>query len=148
MGWPAPGSGTGRTGALLVRFSTGLMSDESSRSAHPRQRRSDGAPAWWAALDRVDLPDDAGDTPASHPQWYPDLVDQQPPIRRVAGVEGLPSRWRAWFINLAVVAVAVLLVMLGVGVTSPREALTVGLLFGVPIMLVAITATIAARRAR
>jgi hypothetical protein len=69
-------------------------------------------------------------------------------IRDVAGVEGMPSRWRAWFINLAVVAVAVVLIMLGVGVTSPREALTVGLLFGVPIILVAITATVATRRAR
>ncbi len=60
----------------------------------------------------------------------------------------MPSRRRAWLINIAVVAVALILIMLGVGVRSPREALTVGLLFGVPIILVALTATIAARRAR
>lgn len=125
------------------------MSDEPSRSAHPRQRRSDGAPAWWAALDRSDLPDDsAADEPAAHPQWYPELLDQQPDAPRISGLPGFPSRIRAWFINLAVVAVAVLLVMLGVGVTSPRAALTVALLFGVPIALVAITVTIAARHAR
>lgn len=100
-------------------------------------------------MDRSDLPDDAtAETEQRHPAWYPELIDRPAPIRRVAGVEGLPSRWRAWFINLAVVAVAVLLIMLGIGVTSPREALTVGLLFGVPIMLVAVTATIAARRSR
>jgi len=122
-----------------------MMSDESSRSAHPRQRKSDGAPAWWAALDRSDLPDDAAGA-APH-EWYAE-GQEQPRLREVSGIEGMPSRWRAWLINIAVVAVAVVLVMLGVGVTSPREALTVGLLFGLPIVLVAVTATIAARRAR
>ena len=34
------------------------MSDKSSRSARPSgQRRNDGAPSWWAALERADLPD-------------------------------------------------------------------------------------------
>jgi len=60
----------------------------------------------------------------------------------------MPSRSRAWLINLAVVAVAAVLIMLGVGVSSPRAALTVGLLFGVPIILVAVTTVIAARKAR
>ncbi len=123
------------------------MSDDSPRSAHPRQRRSDGAPAWWAALDRSDLPDDGGKKAPASTQWYPDMREE-PRIRQVSGVEGMPSRRRAWLINLAVIAVALLLIMLGVGVRSPREALTVGLLFGVPIILVAVTATIAARRAR
>ena len=122
------------------------MPDDSPRSAHPRQRRSDGAPAWWAALDRSDLPDD-GDEPPPSKHWYPNVIETTR-LREVAGVEGVPSRWRAWLINLAVVAVALVLIMVGVGVRSPREALTVGLLFGVPIVLVAVTATIAARRAR
>jgi len=124
------------------------MPDDSPRSAHPRQRRSDGAPAWWAALDRADLPDDdGGDLEPVSREWYREAA-RRPRLREIAGVEGVPSRWRAWLINLAVVAVALVLIMVGVGVRSPREALTVGLLFGVPIILVAVTATVAARRAR
>lgn len=121
------------------------MSDEASRSAQPSgQRRSDGAPAWWAALDRADLPDD-GQQP-SPPPWYDDVADSR--LRRVSGIEGIPTQRRAWLINIVAVLVAVAVIMLGVGVDSPRSALIVGLLFGVPVVLVAITATIAARRAR
>jgi hypothetical protein len=123
------------------------MPDDSPRSAHPRQRRSDGAPAWWAALDRADLPDDGGDDAAPlSSTWYREAA-RRPRLSQLP-LHGVPSRWRAWVINLAVVAVALMLIMVGVGVRSPREALTVGLLFGVPIILVAVTATIAARRAR
>jgi hypothetical protein len=64
----------------------------------------------------------------------------------MAGLEGVPSRWRAWAINITAVVVALVVIMLGVGVDSPRSALVVGLLFGVPLVLVAITAAIAARR--
>jgi len=73
---------------------------------------------------------------------------QETKLRDVSGVEGIPTRSRAWLINLAVVAVAAVLIMLGVGVSSPRAAMTIGLLFGVPIVIVAVTATIAARKAR
>jgi hypothetical protein len=69
-----------------------------------------------------------------------------PGIQRMAGLEGVPSRWRAWAINITAVVVALVVIMLGVGVDSPRSALVVGLLFGVPLVLVAITAAIAARR--
>ncbi len=122
------------------------MSDEAPRSAHHSgQRRSDGAPAWWGALDRSDLPAD-GLAPLE-PRWYEDRSGQAR-LHDVSGIEGIPSRRRAWIINLAAVLVAVAVIMLGIGVDSPRTALMVGLIFGVPVVLVAITAAVAARRAR
>jgi multisubunit Na+/H+ antiporter MnhB subunit len=60
----------------------------------------------------------------------------------------MPSRRRAWLINLAVILVAALVIMLGVGVRLPDGALVGALVFGVPLLLVVITATIASRRAR
>jgi hypothetical protein len=122
------------------------MSDESSRSAHfPDQRRSDGAPAWWAALERSDLPQDEAHGGAE-PAWF--ATPDQFRVDTVAGMEGVPTRRRAWLINIAAVAVALAVIMIGVGVDSPRSVLVVALLFGVPIVLVGITATVAARRAR
>ncbi|MBV9100666.1 MAG: phage holin family protein [Candidatus Dormibacteraeota bacterium] len=118
------------------------MSDEASRSAHSSgQRRSDGAPAWWAALDRSDLPD--GGSPEARPNWYD--AEMHHSLRQGAGFEGLPTKRRAWLINVVAILVAVGVIMLGVGVDSPRSALVVGLLFGVPVVLVAITAAVAAR---
>ena len=117
------------------------MSDEPRPHAHPPdQRRSDGAPAWWAQLDRGDLPDDASqeELPA---RWRLVATPASAAPRR---------RWhhRGWLINAVALAVALLVIMLGVGVDSARGALVVGLIFGVPMLLVAITATIAVRRAR
>ena len=127
-------------------ISSHSMSDEASRSAHSSgQRRSDGAPAWWAALDRVDLPEDAASRPQS--LWFDDELTGGP-LRQVAGIEDIPSPRRAWLINVVAILVAVVVIMLGVGVDSPRSALVVGLLFGVPVVLVAITAAVAARRSR
>lgn len=117
------------------------MSDEAPRSAHSSgQRRSDGAPAWWAALDRADLPQDEAGDPA--PRWY----SHDGGGRRTDNVAA--QRRRTWIINLAAILAAVAVIMLGVGVDSPRSALIVGLLFGVPVMLVAITAAVAVRRSR
>ena len=122
------------------------MSDETSRSAHSSgQRRSDGAPAWWAALDRADLPEDVESRP--HPLWFDDEL-RGGPLRQVSGIEDIPTPRRAWLINVVAILVAVAVIMLGVGVDSPRSALVVGLLFGVPVVLVAITAAVAARRSR
>jgi hypothetical protein len=123
------------------------MSDESSRSTRPSgQRRGNGAPVWWSALDRSDLPDD-GRVGAPHQRWYDDDADEGR-LRKVSGIEGMPSRRRAWLINIAVILVAALVIMLGVGVSLPNGALVGALVFGVPLLLVVITATIASRRAR
>jgi hypothetical protein len=122
------------------------MSDESSRSARPSgQRRNDGAPAWWSALERVDLPEDP-DVPAAHRRWY----EGEAPAARpeVAGREA-PRRIRpAWMINtLMALAVAVVL-MVALGVDSASDAVTVSVLIGVPLILAVITTLVVARRSR
>ena len=117
------------------------MSDEPRPSAHPPdQRRSDGAPGWWSQLDRGDLPADAPQ--AELPARWRLVGAPEPPSRRRR------LHLRGWLINVAALAVALSVIMLGVGVDSARGAVVVALIFGVPIVLVAITATVAVRRAR
>ena len=126
------------------------MTEEPRPSTQPHgQRRSDGAPAWWSLLDRGDLPTD-GPATAS-----------EPVTRRVEVVAPVPTpipasklrvavlrRTRNWLINAAAVLIALLVIMLGIGVDSARGAVVAALIFGVPMLLVAVIATIAARRAR
>jgi ABC-type nickel/cobalt efflux system permease component RcnA len=127
------------------------MSDDPPRPVsgqHSDPRPATGAPAWWAALGRPDLPLDAGadsdvDNPATplHPA---------PPAHTpvVAGRVRRTIHWRAWAFNLAVLAMAVLIICIGVGVLSVSAFLTAALLFGVPLSVAAITATVVARRSR
>jgi hypothetical protein len=124
------------------------MSDESSRSARPSgQRRNDGAPAWWSALERADLPEDHG-VPAAHRRWYEGdaTAAPQPDVVKAA----LPRRIRpAWVINtLVVLAVALLLVVAFGVVDSAGDVLTICMLIGVPALLVVITTVVVARRSR
>lgn len=57
-------------------------------------------------------------------------------------------RWHGWLFNALAVLVALGVIMLGLGVDSARGALTVGLIFGVPMLIVAVTITVAYRRGR
>jgi hypothetical protein len=122
------------------------MSDESSRSARPSgQRRNDGAPTWWSALERVDLPEDA-DVPAAHRRWYEGEASAARP--EIVGDE-TPRRIRpAWMINtLMALAVAVVLVVV-LSVVDAGNALTASMLIGVPLILAVITTLVVARRSR
>jgi hypothetical protein len=122
------------------------MPDDPPRPVSGQQsdpRPAAGAPAWWGALGRPDLPLDSDATP--------------PPVRPAPAAHTrrerpvLPAkqvRWRGWAFNIAVLAVAVLIVCVGVGVVSPRMFVTTALIFGVPISLAAITAVVMARRSR
>ena len=84
------------------------MSDESSRSARPYgQRRNDGAPTWWAALDRADLPDNEV-LPAAHRRWYEDAEPVTPALEIAGRSEPARAR-RGWLIGLLVVAAIALL---------------------------------------
>jgi hypothetical protein len=124
------------------------MSDESSRSARPSgQRRNDGAPAWWSALERADLPEDQG-VPAAHRRWYEGDATAAPHLEIVGGEARRRIR-PAWVINtLVALAVAlVLVVALGV-IGSAGNVLTLSMLIGVPVMLVVITTVVVARRSR
>lgn len=120
------------------------MSDDPPRPASEQQsdpRPAAGAPAWWAALGRPDLPLDS-DKPAAPLQMAPPAHSPVPARSRHA------FRWRAWAFNLAVLAVAVLIICIGFGVVSVSEFLTAALLFGVPLGVAALTATVVARRSR
>ena len=115
------------------------MSEEPRPSARQHdQRRSDGAPAWWAQLERGDLPDDAGGVRRLNHSRATGEVAQQ---RRA-------HRLRSWLINSTALVIALLVIMLGVGVDSARGAIVAALIFGVPMLLVAVTASVAARRYR
>jgi hypothetical protein len=126
------------------------MSDESSRSARPSgQRRNDGAPAWWSALERADLPEDQG-VPAAHRRWYEGDATAAPQLEIVKAPP--PRRIRpAWVINtLVVLAIALMLmVALSGAVGSAGDVLlTISLVIGVPAVLVVITTVVVARRSR
>ena len=118
------------------------MSDDPPRPVSGQQsdpRPAAGAPAWWAALGRPDLPLDS-DEPATPPQVAP------PAHSAPAGRPFFAVRWRAWAFNLAVLAVAVLIICIGIGVVSVSAFLTAALLFGVPLIVAAVAATVVARR--
>jgi len=123
------------------------MSDESSRSARPSgQRRNDGAPTWWAALERTDLPDGDG-APAAHRRWYED-GDTAPAAMDIAADRPAPPRRRAWIINALVAAAVAVVLLVALAVDSPADALVVTMLLGVPLILVVITTLVVARRSR
>jgi len=123
------------------------MSDESSRSARPSgQRRNDGAPSWWAALDRVDLPDVEG-APAAHRRWYEgdapdtpaDTNATTPITRRVQ---------RNWAVNILVTLGVAMVLAVAYFVDQTGNVFGVTLLIGIPVVLAVITTVVVARRSR
>ena len=124
------------------------MSDKSSRSARPSgQRRNDGAPAWWPALERVDLPEDEG-VPAAHRRWYEEQQAATAP-EAPAPSQATHRPRPPWVVNTLVGLAVALVLMVAVGVAdSDYDLLTVTMLVGVPLILVVITTLIVARRSR
>jgi hypothetical protein len=121
------------------------MSDESSRSARPYgQRRNDGAPTWWAALDRADLPDNEV-VPAAHRRWYEDAAPAAPRVEIADRTVPAPAR-RAWLIGLLVALAIALVVGIAWGVGLTSQVLTVTLLIGIPVGLAATVTIFIARR--
>jgi hypothetical protein len=121
------------------------MSDESSRSARPYgQRRNDGAPTWWAALDRADLPDNEV-VPAAHRRWYEDAAPAAPRVEIAGRTVPAPAR-RAWLIGLLVALAIALVVGIAWGVGLTSQVLTVTLLIGIPVGLAAAVTIFIARR--
>jgi hypothetical protein len=119
------------------------MSDDPPRPVSGQQsdpRPAAGAPAWWAALGRPDLPLDS-DKPVAPLQVAPPAHGSAPARLRTI-------HWRALAFNLAVLAAAVLIICVGLGVVSLSAFVTAALLFGVPLGVAAITATLVARRSR
>jgi uncharacterized membrane protein YccC len=119
------------------------MSDElrSAPGHRPEQRRNRGAPAWWAALDRADLPED-DDAGAPHPA-------ARPAHRRPAAASRVSDhsiRLRNAAITALVVFIAALVAWIGIGGGSLRSVVVVLLVFGVPALLAVVTATLIVRR--
>ena len=120
------------------------MADEQQRASGPQSepRRAAGAPEWWGALGRRDLPLDGEDrreprSAAAGPVGTPPRLDA---VRRL--------RWRPILFNLAVLVVAILVICVGVGAISTSMVLTVALLFGVPLTLSAAAVALVARHHR
>lgn len=121
------------------------MSDESSRSARPYgQRRNDGAPTWWAALDRADLPDNEV-LPAAHRRWYEDAEPVTPALEIAGRSEPARAR-RGWLIGLLVVAAIALLLGIARAADASGEVLFDTLLVGIPVALAATVTIVVARR--
>jgi ABC-type nickel/cobalt efflux system permease component RcnA len=121
------------------------MSDDPPRPAsgqQPDPRTTAGAPAWWGALGRPDLPLDGQhrSAPRTAPAAHAPAAGGKARQRM--------TRWRVWAFNVVVLAVAVLILCVGLGVMSLSMFLTVALLFGVPVGVAAITTTVVARRSR
>ncbi len=125
------------------------MSDESSRSARPYgQRRNDGAPTWWAALDRADLPDNEV-IPAAHRRWYEDATPAVPMVE-IAGRPQPAPKQRRWLMRL-VVALSIAAILgiawgLDAVVDGGGQVLIVTLLIGIPVGLAATVTILMARR--
>jgi hypothetical protein len=123
------------------------MSDESSRSARPYgQRRNDGAPTWWAALDRADLPDNEVG-PAAHRRWYEDAEPVAPAVE-VTGRAVRAPWYRAVLVGLLIAIVAALVLVLEwiTAGDSDHDAFYITLLIGVPVGLASTVAILMARR--
>jgi hypothetical protein len=122
------------------------MSDESSRSARPYgQRRNDGAPTWWAALDRADLPDNEV-VPAAHRRWYEDAQPVAPVVEIAGRVERAPKH-RGWLIGLLVaLAIAAVLGIEWLSDPTEHESFFITLLIGIPVGLASTVTIVMARR--
>jgi hypothetical protein len=125
------------------------MSDESSRSARPSgQRRNDGAPVWWSALERGDLPEDPG-VPAAHRRWYEGEVPAAAARPEVVGGETHRGIQPAWVFNTIVALAVAIVVIVALGIVgSLGSAATMAMFIGVPSILVVITILVVARRSR
>ena len=122
------------------------MSDESSRSARPYgQRRNDGAPTWWAALERADLPDDV-EVPAAHRRWYEDAHPVAPMVEvATSRVEPAPKHR---LLLISVLVALVVAVVLGVvfGDQHVSEDVVLTLLVAIPFGLAALVTMYLVRR--
>ena len=122
------------------------MSDKSSRSARPYgQRRNDGAPTWWAALERADLPDDV-EVPAAHRRWYEDAHPVAPMVEvATSRVEPAPKH-RLLLISVLVALVVAVVLGMVFGDQGVPEDVVLTLLVAIPFGLAALVTMYLVRR--
>jgi hypothetical protein len=125
------------------------MSDESSRSARPYgQRRNDGAPTWWAALDRTDLPDNEVE-PSAQRRWYEEAEPAAPQAQPASQTHRTPFRRRllvGLLIALAIACVAGIAFAVDAATGAEGTVMLGTLLVGTPVALAAAVAIFVARR--
>jgi hypothetical protein len=122
------------------------MSDESSRSARPYgQRRNDGAPIWWAALDRTDLPDNEVE-PSAQRRWYEEAEQVHPQPQDAGHVQLAPAHRRGWLLWLVLALGAAVILGLERLADPDDTVLIVTLLICVPVALAAGVTIFIARR--
>jgi hypothetical protein len=126
------------------------MPDDDYRPTHelpPDSRPTNVPPEWWDLLDRNDLPKGDGE-PARGPRRRRNREEEM--------IHGLPGgsaprsalRWRSWVTNVALIAVAVLLLAVGLGTTPSTGAGAILLLLGILALLALVGVQVARRTHR
>ena len=126
------------------------MPDDNFRPTHgppPDSRPTNVPPRWWSLLESDDLPGDLGD---AEPGRANRRAHNDLPLRSLhgRGWPHAPGGWRAWAINLALMAVAAALLVVGLGYTTPRGVTAILLLFGVLTLLAVVGVQIVRRTNR
>ena len=114
------------------------MPDDDYRPTHglpPDSRSTNVPPEWWSELGRDDLPPGGG-VPGdgrAHRRGR-DETAHAAGTRRPARTA---SSWRRWFLNLALIAIAVVLLITGLDAT-PSGAAVILIVLGILILLAAV----------
>jgi hypothetical protein len=126
------------------------MPDDDYRPTHglpPDSRSTNVPPEWWDLLDRNDLPKGGGE---------PDRGARRRRSREEDIIHGLqggrtprsPLRWRLWRTNVALIAIAVLLLAVGLGTSTPKGLAAILLLIGIAVLLALVGMQVARRTHR
>ncbi len=122
------------------------MPDDNFRPTHglpPESRPTNTPPAWWALLDRVDLPDSIEEMQSSAGNRWRQEAARGRTRRPRTG-----RRWHTIVVNLAVLLAAALLIVLGLGVAAPGATAATLLVCGMVALLGLIGVGIARRIGR
>lgn len=108
------------------------MPPEDYRPTHglpPDSRPTNVPPDWWDLLDRKDLPKGGGQAdrgPRRRRSREEDIIHGL----RAARPPRIALRWRLWVTNVALLAIAVLLLAVGLGTAAPKGIAVILLLLG------------------
>ena len=100
----------------------------------PDSRPTNVPPDWWDLLDRNDLPKGGGQAdrgPRRRRSRDEDII----PAQRGARPPRMALRWRLWVTNVALLAIALLMLTLGLGTATPKAIAAILLLVGILALL-------------
>jgi hypothetical protein len=121
------------------------MPDDNYRPTHglpPDSRPTNVPPEWWSLLDRNDLPKGGGelDDGRSHRRGRDEDIIHA--LRGRHAPHRAPRRY-AWVTNLALLAIAALLLVAGLGNTTPKGIALILIVVGVLTLLTAVVIQVA-----